>query len=352
MSTVASRIFIPGRARVYLGPVGTPQPTDPNGVYDPALTEVGYFSQDSLKFTTAPTFEVVRAHQSDFPVRRYQTEDDATIECDLQEWSATSFQSVFGGGSVTQVTTGIWKYSPPALGGRTEIMAVVKATDGVVSGGATARTYAFVIPRALQIQGIDTALNKTTNAILPLRLSVLGADTGDSWYMLTSDDPAWSTAVPVYTSRSDTGGPAAGGTAVTITGSGLNTLSSVWFGRTGTATAGSATTITDSGATGWVTNGFQGGTVLITAGTGIGQSRAVVSNTATAITVATWTTTPDATSVYMVYKPATSFFVNGAGTSATAVSPASVASQVMWLLLPNTVGTTVNGGAGSAFTYS
>lgn len=68
---------------------------------------------------------------------------------------------------------------------------------------------------------------------------------------------------------------------------------------TGTATAGAATTLTNDAKT-WTTNQWTNYQVRITAGTGIGQVRTIVSNTATVLTVATWTVTPDATSVYAI----------------------------------------------------
>jgi hypothetical protein len=78
----------------------------------------------------------------------------------------------------------------------------------------------------------------------------------------------------------------------------------------GLATSGAATTLTDTGKS-WATSpaqfagAVQGGKevyVQIVAGTGIGQKRHVISNTATALTVDTaWTTNPDSTSRYEVY---------------------------------------------------
>lgn len=69
---------------------------------------------------------------------------------------------------------------------------------------------------------------------------------------------------------------------------------------TGTATAGGATTLTDSSKT-WVVNQWSGYYAKITAGTGIGQEKEIVSNTATALSVVSaWTTNPDATSVYAI----------------------------------------------------
>lgn len=67
----------------------------------------------------------------------------------------------------------------------------------------------------------------------------------------------------------------------------------------GTATAGSATTLTDSGLS-MATNEFAGGSLSIVYGTGTGQEATIVSNTATAFTVnPNWTTTPDTTSQYV-----------------------------------------------------
>jgi fibronectin-binding autotransporter adhesin len=62
------------------------------------------------------------------------------------------------------------------------------------------------------------------------------------------------------------------------------------------ATTVSSTTIGDSAAT-WIVNQFVGQFVEITSGTGVGQTRRIVSNTATTLTVSpAWTTTPDTTS--------------------------------------------------------
>lgn len=67
----------------------------------------------------------------------------------------------------------------------------------------------------------------------------------------------------------------------------------------GTATAGGATTLTQ-GAANWATNQWANYQVRIVSGTGAGQIRTITSNTATVLTVPTWTTNPDATSVFQI----------------------------------------------------
>jgi len=69
---------------------------------------------------------------------------------------------------------------------------------------------------------------------------------------------------------------------------------------TGTATAATSTTLTNSSKT-WTTNQWSNYQVRITAGTGVGQVRTISSNTGTALTVSTaWTITPSTDSVYSI----------------------------------------------------
>jgi hypothetical protein len=79
----------------------------------------------------------------------------------------------------------------------------------------------------------------------------------------------------------------------------------LWNTGTGVATgAQTATTLQDTSKT-WTVNQWVGATVLLTSGTGATQTRTVISNTATALTVAAWTTTPVAAStVYSLINPA------------------------------------------------
>ncbi len=70
---------------------------------------------------------------------------------------------------------------------------------------------------------------------------------------------------------------------------------------TGTATGGTSTTLVNA-AKNWATNQWANAyQVRITGGTGAGQTRIILSNTTTTLTVsAAWATNPDATSVYSI----------------------------------------------------
>ncbi len=186
MSTDNSRILVAQIARLYLAPVGTAAPADPVVAPAVAWKEVGYFTPDSLAFNTDLDFEEIRSHQSDYPTRRFQTEASATIEVDLQEWSKANLLAVYGGGTITTITGPPlhYKFSPPAVGGRTQTAAMVEIIDGT-------KHYRWIVPKAEQTEGVEVSMEKTSAATLPLRLSIVASDVGDPYYLLT-DDPAFA----------------------------------------------------------------------------------------------------------------------------------------------------------------
>lgn len=127
------------------------------------------------------------------------------------------------------------------------------------------------------------------------------------WYVLCAGTLAagsfkvYDFALNTWTSLSNTGLPATVGTDAKLiaTPSYGDNGDPVNF-ASGTATAGAASTLTNSGKT-WTVNQWTNYQIRITGGTGAGQVRSIASNTATVITVsAAWTTTPDATSAYVI----------------------------------------------------
>ena len=101
-------------------------------------------------------------------------------------------------------------------------------------------------------------------------------------------------------------------------------------GTQGTATSTSSTTLTNSGAT-WTVNAFAG--LTITAGTSVGV---ISSNTATVITVASWTGgTPSGTAAYTINN--TGGGLTG-GLVYTCLLPTSGFTQVVELELTNLIG--------------
>lgn len=85
----------------------------------------------------------------------------------------------------------------------------------------------------------------------------------------------------------------------------------------GTVTTSATTGLTDTSKTGesaWVADEYIGYSVYIYSGTGKGQIREITDNTTNALTVATWTTTPDTTSKYLIsYLNKKTITIDGSG---------------------------------------
>lgn len=184
MAQNASNITIPGQFRMYVAPVGTGAPADVAAALGASWVEVGYTTEDGSSFTTDPNFEEVRSHQSDYPTRLLKTGDQATVAAVLQEFSKANFVTAFGGGTVTTISAGQYRYDPPATGVSVPVACIMEVVDG-------AKSYRVVVPKARARSGVDLNLNKTSEAGLPVELTVEGASGVSPWYVLTND-PAFA----------------------------------------------------------------------------------------------------------------------------------------------------------------
>ncbi|MER5649599.1 hypothetical protein [Streptosporangium sp. NPDC002524] len=181
-------------AKLWLGPVGTVAPDGPTVTMPTGWKDVGLFTPDSLNWATDPQFEEARAHQSNYAVRRWQTEDSATLEVDLMEWTLESFRAVYGGGTIEEITPSgspappsYFKFTPPAIGSRQEVAVCLELGDGP-------RRMRRMIPRAEQAEGVEQSFERASNSTLPLRLSVLGGDVGAPYYDLIAS--TWAAFEP------------------------------------------------------------------------------------------------------------------------------------------------------------
>lgn len=187
MSTNPQNILIPQGTKVWVGEantVGLTLPDDPLEAPHASIKDVGLTTEDSLKFSIEPNFEEVRAAQSRYAVRKFQTTETGEVGVDLLEWKRDNVLTAFGGGDITSPATGIYKFTPPALGERTEKVVLIDVSDG-------GKHYRFVFPRTLQTSGVDTELQAAGAATLPLALEILGGDNTAPWYLVT-DDPAFA----------------------------------------------------------------------------------------------------------------------------------------------------------------
>ncbi len=186
-------------------------------------------------------------------------------------------------GSTTSMTTNLT--IPRSLAGYT-----IRITSGTGAGQEAVITRNTTGANAVfTFAALGVALDNTSvYVILSGRYYVWNAGT-----MSATSFQYYDFATNSWTARSVTSAPATWATdGRLLIGSGRTMV-------TGTATAGAATTLTNSGKS-WTASQWINFQVRITSGTGAGQVRTITANTGTELTVATWTINPDATSVYAI----------------------------------------------------
>jgi hypothetical protein len=166
-----------------------------------------------------------------------------------------------------------------------------------VTAGTNRGLEGFIRANAVGANAVFSTVD--TYAVAFDNTSVIQLFTGRFWLYVpgaTSGFNYYDYATNAWTSRSVASGP-----AITANeGCLIGTPAKETVVELGTASAGAASTLTDATRS-WEVNCFARRMVTIISGTGAGQYRYVVSNTATILTVdAAWGTAPDATSEYEI----------------------------------------------------
>lgn len=179
-----ARITIPGRVRLYIDRTGVaPIPADESVALNAAFVDVGFTQPEGTSFAVGFEQLAVMSHQSDYATRKGITGRSGRITLNMQEWSGQNLAVASGGGTVTEVSTGHFKFVPPE-GNNESVQAILQVEDGT-------KKYRYIVPQATVGEGIEIPLNKTAESILPLTLDVEGQDGVPPWYLLTND-PAFA----------------------------------------------------------------------------------------------------------------------------------------------------------------
>lgn len=183
MAIDTTEIRVGASGSVYVAPIGTTLPIEPDDTLDVAFVDLGAINEDGVTLAPSQTVEKIRAWQSAKAVRVVKTEDELSVSFSLMQWNETTVPLALGGGTVSATVGLATKYVPPAAGTVDERIFVVEWIDG-------AYTYRLVIPRGMVTEVSDIQLAKSAATELPLTVEVLGSSPDD--FIIYTDDPAWS----------------------------------------------------------------------------------------------------------------------------------------------------------------
>lgn len=174
-------IVIGGTGQVYVGAVGATAPTTESSVLSAATWKgLGLHTEDGVSIANAPDITRHMAWQSRRPVRIERQADTFTVSFALLQWDEDSVPVAFGGGSITDLGTGHYKYSPPSETSSTDERAyVVDVADG-------SDILRFYVPRGLAVEGVDSQFSRSAMSSLAVTVEALENENGDDWAFFTN----------------------------------------------------------------------------------------------------------------------------------------------------------------------
>lgn len=308
----------------------------------------------SDKSNMIPTHDIAYYVGGASAIWNYNADQDAWIQLPNSGVAGTFAAGACGEFRAISAPAGVIDLTPSGTGTTSTIPTSLTITRNMV--GCKVRVH---VGTNVGYEGTVVSNTLGANAVItvtPAAGSAFDATTryrvfgGSLWFMNAGTSAVgfsvYDRMTNTWTARSVTGLPTAWGTdAQLVSTPGLSSNSGAGF-INGTAVAGSTSTTFTTGKT-MLLNAFANYQVRIKSGTGLGQVRAISSNTTGGVlTVSAWTVTPDATSVYVIEGCDDYFYL--LGNAAVAMYRYSISANTWTLLSPTAARAAVPGGGMTA----
>lgn len=179
MALDATQVRVGVSGHFYVAPVGTTFPTTTAAAWT-SFTDVGYLTTDGPAMTPSVASKEINGWQSRLPIRTLITARSLDIKANLQQMTGTNLKLAFGGGTITSLGGGDYKFAPPSLGSVDERAAGLEVLDGTF-------IYRFLFPRLIVRDVGDIIFKNDEETHFDLTLSLLEPASGDFFDIISND---------------------------------------------------------------------------------------------------------------------------------------------------------------------
>lgn len=182
----ADETLVGGATDVYVSDLGVAFPTDIDTAIADDWLHLGYTTENGVKPGLKRTIFEARASQAFYPIRRVVTAIESLIEFELQQWNSDTVLLALGGGEITALGGGLFKYVPPEESFIDERQLLLHTVDGD-------RSYRWGYQRVQNTKDFASDFTRTALATLPIGMTLLDPGADDAFFFIT-DDPAFEAA--------------------------------------------------------------------------------------------------------------------------------------------------------------
>lgn len=187
MTKTADELVVGANGSIYTAPVGSTVPASIATALNASWLELGYATEDGVKWTDGKTVQPIRAWQSFYDLRRIITERMGSLVFSLMQWNGETVKLAYGGGEITEPTSGAFRYTPPAPEEVDERMLAVEWVDG-------AYDFRLIFPKGMVSENVETTVTRTAAGLLPITFALLGEE-GEEPFILDTNHPAFAASV-------------------------------------------------------------------------------------------------------------------------------------------------------------
>lgn len=186
MAIDPSEIRVGTTGTLYVAPVGTTLPTTTASALAAGFVDLGYISEDGPSLTPSMDVSTITPWQSFYPVKRIVTSRGMEWSFSLMQRNAATFPLAMGGGIITSLGAGDFKYSPPDPSVIDERSFVLEVRENDIIDR-------YVLERGMVTDLGDVSFKRDEATMFDVTISALASDDDEPWYLLTNDpamDPA------------------------------------------------------------------------------------------------------------------------------------------------------------------
>ena len=167
MALDATEIAVAGTGHVYRAVLGTAFPANTSTVPAAAWIELGYTTEEGVRFSFSKETTDFMGWQSTDVLRTIATAAPKEIAMDFAQLNQDTWNTAMGGGTWSG-TPPNYEYVPPAASAVDEFALLIEATDGT-------EIYRWGFTRVVVTGSVDFALTRSDPIILPVTVKVLDA---------------------------------------------------------------------------------------------------------------------------------------------------------------------------------
>lgn len=170
-------VVLAGTGQVYVAAVGSTAPTSESSALSASTwSGLGYTTEEGVSTNFSVEIQKFGAWQSKNDIRRERGDEVFRVTFNLLQWNEVNVPFVFGGGAISDLGGGSYKFTPPAS---TAALAEKSLVADVVDGSSRLRFY---IPRGTVVDAVDSQFNRSGLGTLPVAFEAMEPDDGTpSW---------------------------------------------------------------------------------------------------------------------------------------------------------------------------